>query len=95
MRTSLDAGSLPASSTIVSNIANTTVSMKNAIQQSEVKRMDLRFKNLLTRQNLAIVGGTVLVILFWREIIFLGAIIAVIYLVARNREKIKDILHIP
>ena len=94
MCTSLDAGSLPASSTIVSNIANTTVSMKNAIQQSEVKRMDPRFKKLLTRQNLAIVGGTVLVILFWREIIFLGAVIAVIYLVSRNREKIKNILHI-
>ena len=57
--------------------------------------MDPRFKKLLTRQNLAILGGTVLVILFWREIIFLGVIIAVIYLVARNREKIKDILHIP
>ena len=56
--------------------------------------MDSRIKRHLTTKNLSIVAGTVLVILFWREILFMAAVTAVIFLVVRNREWIKNILHI-
>lgn len=52
-------------------------------------------KKEITLKNAAIIGGTVLIFFFWKEILILGIAAGVGWLIWKNRDKIKDHIHFP
>ena len=55
--------------------------------------MDPKIEKEFTLKNAAIVGGTILTVFFWKEVLVLGAVIAIGLLLWKNREKIKKFLN--
>lgn len=55
--------------------------------------MDPKIEKELTLKNGAIVGGTVLTVFFWKEVLVLGAAAVVGLLVWKKRAKIKKFMN--
>lgn len=55
--------------------------------------MNPNIKKEISLKNAAIIGGTVLTFVFWKEILTLGVVSGGGWLIWKNRDKIKKYIH--